>query len=560
MEVLVRLGVQYVVTSPGSRSTPLTVAAARNAKIEAISVLDERSASFFALGIAKRSHRPVALVCTSGSALANYYPAVVEASMSGVPLILLTADRPPELQNCRAGQTIDQLKFFGDYVKSFHQVALPDLDLFDYLRQTLVHAVSQTAQLSSGPVHLNFQFRDPLAPTAEQAAVCDPETLERAATIVTRSAEAGGHFDCFDSVALERLQSHTHGVIIVGEENPAIGAEAFAESVELLSRKLGWPVLTDVLNPLRHFGSEGATLICTYDSFLRDHHVAIELKPTAILQIGQLPTSKVLRAWIETLDASSFLLSPRGENTDPIHRVAAPLYGSVDRLSEILVTSVPDDTWLRSWAEIETKTRVRLASSMDEIEVLFEGKITWILSRCLSAGSSLFIANSMSVRYAEYFWLPNDRNISVYCNRGANGIDGTVSTALGVAHGGRPAVLLTGDLAFLHDGGGLFLSQKLKGSLTIILVNNSGGGIFEFLPVSNQDDLFEEYFGTPQDVDVKAYCEGFGIPHKELQDWSALETELASIQGSGVRVLEIKTNRKQDCKRLKELLNPCAAR
>jgi 2-succinyl-5-enolpyruvyl-6-hydroxy-3-cyclohexene-1-carboxylate synthase len=242
MEVLARLGVETVITSPGSRSTPLTLAAARNPRLEALSILDERSAAFYALGIAKRTHRPVALVCTSGSALANYYPAVVEASMSGTPLLLLTADRPPELRQCSSGQTIDQLKIYGDYVREFHEIALPEASttLLDYLRQTLVHAVNRSLGADAGPVHLNFPFRDPLVPDASaKQSIFSREVMEAAATVQTRPCESIHRPARVDDVALERMSSHPRGVIVVGSANPAEGDEAFADAVAMISRKLG---------------------------------------------------------------------------------------------------------------------------------------------------------------------------------------------------------------------------------------------------------------------------------------------------------------------------------
>ncbi|MFO8026349.1 MAG: 2-succinyl-5-enolpyruvyl-6-hydroxy-3-cyclohexene-1-carboxylic-acid synthase, partial [Opitutales bacterium] len=526
MEVLARLGVQTVVTSPGSRSTPLTVAAVRNPKLEALTILDERSAGFFALGVAKRTHRPVALVCTSGSALANYMPAVVEASMSGTPLLLLTADRPPELQGCHSGQTIDQLKFYGDYVRHFHQAALPEAGLFDYLRQTLVHAVAQSLQPRPGPVHLNFPFRDPLAPEEGTEPVCPASELEAAATVITRPTEAvladvavdrnvgrelarrredaSGHpqaealrengstvFRGFDTVAVERLMSHQKGVIVVGPENPAEGDEAFTDAVVMLTHKLGWPVLADALNPLRNHADENEGLVSTYDAFLRDAATAGELRPTTVLQIGNLPTSKILRAWLGALDASSFLLTRLSDNTDPLHRVATPLYGDAHALAESLPHQEVDTAWIETWQAIESTTRKRLDAKLEAMEAPFEGKVAWLLSQYAPISASVFLANSMSVRYGEYFWKPGNRAISIFANRGANGIDGTLGTAMGVAHRGQPAILLTGDLAFLHDSNGLLAKDQLHGSLTVIVINNQGSGIFEYLPVAQQKEVFE---------------------------------------------------------------------
>jgi 2-succinyl-5-enolpyruvyl-6-hydroxy-3-cyclohexene-1-carboxylate synthase len=557
MEVLARLGIQTVITSPGSRSTALTVAAVRNPRIEALSILDERSAAFYALGLAKSTSRPVALVCTSGSAAANYWPAVVEASMGGTPLLLLTADRPPELRNCSSGQTIDQCKLYGDYVRHFAELSLPQAspDMLAYLRQTLVHAVHISLSANAGPVHLNFPFRDPLAPDSESSeSVVDAETLEVASTVITRPCEVVPLGSVIDMVALERLSSHTKGIIVVGTENPRCGDQAFADAIAMISDKLGWPVIADALNPLRNH-AEGKTLLITrYDAFLRDAHKADEILPTAILQVGSLPTSKVLRAWLSSLDAVSFLLTSRPINTDPLHRIATPLYGDAQALAEHLQPQQVEVNWGMQWSTIEKETVNELDSRMLSIETIFEGKVACLLSKHLPVDTSVFLASSMSVRYAEYFWEASSRGYSIFCNRGANGIDGTLSTALGVAHGGKPSVLLTGDLAFLHDSNGLLAASQLKGSLTVVLINNNGGGIFEHLPISQINSSFEGFFATPQSVDLAKLCEAHGFHYEQIQDWDSFISSITVLPESGLRILELWTDRKTDRAMLSEIL------
>lgn len=556
MEVLARLGLTTVVLSPGSRSTPLALAAARNAKLEAIPVLDERSAGFFALGIAKRTRRPVALVCTSGSAVANYFPAVVEASMSGTPLLLLTADRPPELRACSSGQTIDQLKFFGDYVRQFSELSLPSVrsSMLDYVRQTLVHAVERTLTGDPGPVHLNFPFRDPLHPEPDAEPVVDPAVLEQAATVLRRPCEAVTVPSYFDEVAIERLSSHQQGLIVVGDMTPLEGDDSFADSIAMLSSKLGWPILADVLNPLRGHAGESPALVTHYDAILRDSEAAKELRPTAILQIGQLPTSKVLRSWLSELGAVAFLLNERPLNTDPLHRVATPLIGSAHVLAEQVEHLTVKSDWLAGWMRYESRYRRGFEAAFESMSELFEGKVAWILSKQIPMGSSVFIASSMSVRYAEFFWTAGSRAHSVFANRGANGIDGTLGTALGVAHRGAPTFLLTGDLAFLHDSNAMLIASQLKGSLTVLLINNEGGGIFEHLPVAKKNPDFESIFATPQSVDFAQLCAAHSVSHCLVQDWASL-TDLVGQQATkGVRVLEIQTDRKVDVETLKRLL------
>jgi 2-succinyl-5-enolpyruvyl-6-hydroxy-3-cyclohexene-1-carboxylate synthase len=557
IEVLARLGVECVVTSPGSRSTPLVVAAARNPKIETLSILDERSASFFALGYAKQTHRPVALICTSGSAAANYLPAVVEASMSGTPLLLLSADRPPELRDCSSGQTIDQLKLFGDYVRGFREMALPDVreDMLDYLRQSLVHAVNLSLGPDAGPVHLNFPFRDPLSPELEDPKpVISESSLDRAAAVQLRPCESVHSLGRIDSVLLERLSSHREGVILIGALNPPGGDDLFADTVVMIAEKLGWPVLCDVLNPLRHHVGGNRLLVTSYDAFLRDSETANRIRPTAFLQIGTLPTSKVLRTWLSTLDAVSFLCTLRPINTDPLHGVATPIYSDVHSLAEQIEDQSISKEWIESWADIEVRTRETLSTRVEAVDTLFEGKVSALLSRHLPVGTPVFMASSMSVRYAEYFWAPGSRAYSIFCNRGANGIDGTLGTAMGVAHNAKPAVLLTGDLAFLHDANSMLASGELKGSLTIILINNCGGGIFEHLPIASMDPPFEKYFATPQRVNSAKLCEAYGVEHQNVSDWDGLLKAIRQLPKAGLRVLELFTDRKADRETLRKTL------
>lgn len=555
MEVLTRLGVETVVVSPGSRSTPLTVAAARNAKLDTVTILDERSAGFFALGLAKRTRKPVVLVCTSGSAAANYFPAVVESSMSGTPLLILTADRPPELRDCSSGQTIDQFKIFGDYARAFHEVALPELQPqhLAYLRQTLVHAVNQTLGSNPGPVQLNFPFRDPLAPE-QGVEVIDEATLNFAATVMTRPCEAVSIGATFDDVAVERLASHKHGLIVVGAVNPRDGDESFADAVTMLSQKLGWPVFTDVLNPLRGHAFENPALIAHYDAFLRDPSALDELTPTAVLQIGSLPTSKVLRSWLGQQDAVAFLLSELPVNTDSLHRVATFMHGSAHTLAEQIPHQAVDHDWTAKWVNIERATAQNIDYKLEATNELFEGKAAWLLSNHLPVGTPVFLASSMSVRYAEYFWNSGNRACPIFANRGANGIDGTLGSALGIAQGGRPTILLTGDLAFLHDSNALLVAKQLKGSLTVVLVNNDGGGIFEHLPVASMESVFETHFATPQSVDFATLCQAHQVEHQLVEDWESFTDQISMLPTEGIRVIELRTDRKADRDWLIQLL------
>ncbi|MFP4070274.1 MAG: 2-succinyl-5-enolpyruvyl-6-hydroxy-3-cyclohexene-1-carboxylic-acid synthase, partial [Opitutales bacterium] len=555
VEVLARLGVRTVVSSPGSRSTPLTVAAARNPRLETLSFLDERSAAFFALGVSKQTGVPAALICTSGTAAANYFPAVVEASESGTPLLILTADRPPELRACSSGQTIDQIKLFGAYVREFREVALPEAEpaMLRYLRQTLVHAVARAGGENPGPVHLNFPFRDPLAPQTGVEPVIGRDVPAALAAVLTRPVEAVSAGAGIDAVAVERLSSHRRGLIMVGALRPREGDESFADAVALISRKLGWPVLADVLNPLRAHAGELPGLIGGYDCILRDAGVQDSLRPTSVLQIGIPPTSKVLRGWLEGLDAATFLLGDRPLNTDPLHRTAVPLIGEAHLLAEVLEHQKPDAGWMDAWVASERGVQARLDGAMDAMDELFEGKAAWLLSRHLPVGTPVFLANSMTVRYAESFWQAGSRAYRLLGNRGANGIDGTLGTAMGVAHGAKPAVLLTGDLAFLHDANALLGAGALKGSLTVVVMNNRGGGIFEYLPIAEREALFEPLFATPQSVEIGDLCRAYRVAHRRLSRWGDFQEAIGRLPASGVQVIELATDRKADVRTMRRI-------
>jgi 2-succinyl-5-enolpyruvyl-6-hydroxy-3-cyclohexene-1-carboxylate synthase len=548
VETLVRAGVRHAVVSPGSRSAPLTIALARHPGLEAIPVLDERSAAFFALGLAKRTHRTVVLVCTSGTAGANYFPAVIEAQESGVPLLVVTADRPPEMRACGSGQTIDQQKLFGAHVGFFHELAVPEarVELLAYLRQTVAHAVGRSQQPQPGPVHLNAPFRDPLPPVA------DGSTREVEGRL---GDDFFAHFDAprpvsSQSVIWQRATT-ARGVIVAGPAAPA-DAAAYAGHVRRLAAELGWPVLADVLSPLRTHAPAGE-VVTAYDTILRNADRARELTPRTVLCLGGWPTSKVLRGWLETSGAEILLVAPVAENRDALHGKTRQITAPVEALA-VQGARIDDPSYAQVWRAAETAARAALDGALAAETGLFEAKAAWLLARELPERTPVFVANSMPVRDLEYFWGATSRALDVAFNRGANGIDGTLSTALGVAHAAdRPAVLLTGDLALLHDTNGFLLRTKLRGSLTIVLINNRGGGIFEHLPVAQFEPPFEEYFATPQDVDFAALAAAHGVEHVVVRDWAHFTALIATLPERGLRVLEVRTDRKRDAARRKQL-------
>lgn len=550
VETLRCKGIRYAVTCPGSRSSPLTFAFARNGSIEAIPVLDERSAGFFALGLAKRSGRPVAVVCTSGSAVANLFPAVVEASESGVSLILLTADRPPELRQCAAGQTIDQIGFFGGYVRYFADVACPENDTFllRYLRQTVAFAVERSVTPDMGPVHLNLPLRDPLAPIEVDSFKPCLRATEKDAflsglhpPVRARYAEMSG---LGEHLAGER------GLLVVGPNSP-IDKESWIANLARFANALQWPVLADSLSPIRSRASDFQTLVCSYEFILRSPRLRSELLPDRIVVIDELPTCKVLRDWLSQLDLPMHIIARRPRNADPTRSKTRTTVWNLETDGVPMPEPRAPGAYCGRWLQLDTKCSGLLEGRMERERGLFEGKIAWVLGRALPDNSVLCVSNSMPPRDLDFYFGPSGKSLSIYSSRGANGIDGILSTAIGVAHAGQPTYLVIGDLALLHDTNGALLSRVFEGSLTLILVDNAGGGIFEMLPISGFEPEFSKHFATDQQVSIADWAGAYGIAFEQINDWPTFEARLRKPEG-GIRILSVVTDRKKDAQRRKD--------
>jgi 2-succinyl-5-enolpyruvyl-6-hydroxy-3-cyclohexene-1-carboxylate synthase len=547
VETLYRLGLTTAIVCPGSRSTPITFAFAQHPHIEAIPILDERSAAFFALGIAKRIQLPVALICTSGSAAANFYPAIIEAKESHIPLLIITADRPPELRHCHAGQTIDQLKLYGNYPNWQIELATPSTNftMLAYLRQNLVRAWEKALFPNRGPVHLNLPLREPLAP------LCEPQ-VQNLEAIFPRD-DFFNHLtplnpflvpSAIDERFVEEWRSRERGIIIGGLAQPDRPLE-YCQAIAKLSQILAFPVLAEALSPLRNYAKINPYLISTYDFLLRDGDRAERFAPDLVIQIGELPTSKELRLWLEKINPQRWIIDPSGDNLDPLHGRSIHLCSKIENFHSNYPYKQSSD-YLQEWLLGQKKMEIAIAEEMNSTENICEAKVAWLLSQNLGTNTSIFIANSMSVRYAEFFWVLNNRKLVPYFSRGTNGIDGTLSTALGIAHQSTPTVLLTGDLALLHDTNGFLLQGKFQGYLTIVLINNNGGGIFEMLPISEFNPPFEEYFATPQNIDFQKLSATYGIDYHLINSWEHLQKELSNVGDRRLKILEIKTNRKLD--------------
>ncbi len=562
-ETLSRSGLQTAIICPGSRSAPLAVAFAQHPAIEAIAILDERSAAFFALGLARRSGFPVVLVCTSGTAGANFYPAVIEAHESRVPLLILTADRPLELRYCHAGQAINQTNLYGGYPNWYVELALPEIDLLPYLRQTVVQAWDRSQFPQPGPVHLNIPLRDPLAPTPDPALEQIAQGFNEAHffQMVRRSA---GKIDQasldLDTLPLQTWLDCDRGLIIAGPAIPAC-AVTYCQAIAQLSQTLGWPVLAEGLSPLRNYVHLNPNLISTYDLVLRNSDCAVQLQPEQVIRIGELPTSKTLRLWLQSLPIPHWIIEPSEQNVDPLHCPSVHLRTSVDIIAKHLATSpsppvsTSPSPYLKSWRSFDTTIRQAIDETLKHTQPMRESKVAWVLSQTLPPQTPLFIANSMPVRDVELFWQPGSSRIKPYFNRGANGIDGTLSSALGMSHRQQSSVLLTGDLSLLHDTNGFLICPHWQGHLTIVLINNAGGGIFGMLPIAQFEPPFETFFATPQKADFAKLCTAYGIEHEIVQSWEILAARLNPLPKQGIRVLEIECDRSLDTQWRREHLH-----
>jgi 2-succinyl-5-enolpyruvyl-6-hydroxy-3-cyclohexene-1-carboxylate synthase len=534
------LGIEDVVISPGSRSTPLVVSADR-ADLELHVHLDERSAGFFALGLAKASRRPVGLICTSGTAAANYLPAIVEANHSGVPLLVLTADRPPEQRGWGANQTIDQTRLYGTNVRRFVEMPVASESDPAVAQRHAREARELASGSPRGPVHLNWPLRKPLEPDESVALHFTAPSPPRPVDEVMASDEGG-----LETIA-DVVAEYQRGVIVAGPMDP--GTIDPADVLEV-ARRAGWPVLAESTSQLRSVPNEGGVVVATAGHLLRVDGFAATHRPDAVLRVGGSPTATVMRRWLEEVSPQRSMLVTDGaawsraafEATDIVRFPPGPAFG---RLAEILSPAQGREVWQAAWRRADATVSDLIGASAD-VGPFGEPGVVRALARGLPGGSSLYVSNSMPVRDLDLFWPAGGKPVDIYSNRGASGIDGLVSSALGVAANGEgPVVLLTGDLAFLHDTGGLLSASRLGLPLVTVVVNNDGGGIFSLLPIADLGDSvrFRELFHTPHGVDIGALSRGAGIPHRNPATQEEFDAVLAeSLAAPGPSVIEVEVD------------------
>ncbi|MCK1994884.1 2-succinyl-5-enolpyruvyl-6-hydroxy-3-cyclohexene-1-carboxylic-acid synthase [Peribacillus muralis] len=545
VDELAENGVKHVVVSPGSRSTPLAILLVEHPDIEIHINVDERSAAFFALGMAKALKEPVGLLCTSGTAAANYYPAIIEAYYSRVPLIVLTADRPHELRDVGAPQAIDQIHLYGRQVKWFVEMALPERtdEMIRYARTVGARAVATAAADPAGPVHLNFPLREPLIPNLEQAKECRQKRMAPAVLIESgvRTLSASQ----IEAVATTLSQAK-QGLIVCGE----LPDPEMKEEIVALAETLAFPLLADPLSQLRSGSHDKGVIIDAYDTFLRDETTKASFSPDMIIRFGAMPVSKPLLLFMKkqkqaitlVVDGGAGWREPAGLATNMIYCEEREF---CQRVGE-KISGAADDEWLRIWQTINGATKNALASVRDEAE-LSEGKLFALLADMLPKQSTLFVGNSMPIRDLDTFFMNNEKGIRTLANRGANGIDGVVSTALGVSTVAENTVLAIGDLSFFHDMNGLLAAKLQKQNITILLINNDGGGIFSFLPQANEKEHFETLFGTPHGLDFSHTAKLYGGKYNKVQSWDELQRVVTeSFQIQGLKIIEVPTERESN--------------
>lgn len=579
---LVRWGVHAVIVSPGSRSTPLATVAyelhrRRPDLLELYVDVDERGAAFFALGLAKASGHPACLVCTSGTAVANCYPAVLEAESSRVPLIVLTGDRPLRLQQLGAPQTCDQIKAYGDHVRAFRQMPLPACDerSIAFVRQAAREAciaaggdgegrsratgdqVDGEQRLAGacfgGPVHLNFPFDEPLKPDldVENLFSVGRGPVEHAAMagVVRPSARLDGA----DAASLYSLLATHTTLVVAGEGTCATKSEA--DEVLCWARACDLPLLSDPLSGLRSFDDpliiDNYDTVCGSDAFPR---------PEAVIRFGRYPISKRATTWLDGVCPLHIVVDPL-ETRDhhaqttmfipcaPIDFVRSLHVGALDApvQEDQEGTGQRQRAFAHAWSAANDRGRMRIAS-VDGAGAGFEGSFIRRIAELIPEGSCLFAASSMSVRSIDTFYLKHAKRVTVLCNRGLNGIDGVVSSALGAAQCFEQTTLVTGDLALLHDLNALALQRELRihhggdqaRGIVIVVLNNNGGGIFDLLPQRSDEDYFERLFLTPQDVDFQTAAQAFDIPHRRVDEVGAFEAAYRESLGiPGITLIEI---------------------
>ena len=549
-----QLGVRHAVFSPGSRSTTMAMLFTEHEGFETYMNIDERSASFMALGIAKAHKEPTVLVCTSGSAVAHYLPAILEAQYSGVPLIVLSADRPHTLLHVGAPQTVDQQKIFGTAVNYYEELAVPqESHYYTYPRQVARKAYMKAMDTKKGPVHINVPLFEPLVPELSRNhfeagrssfKVVKPNYSSvfgfdnrNNLTHINNTIDIAHNNDSTKEIN-NLLERYERILILAG---PQIDIDE-ADTIRSFGEALQAPILADPLSNVRGCNTSDV-VISTYDALLAGQALWHELKPDCVIQFGQIVVSKRVQQMVASwTDVEYIEVNPTMDSMNPTGKTTMHVQASVDVFTHLYGKNNNSDTYLNIWRRLEQAGKKQLSLAIDEPHC-FEGRTIRELQKQIPEDGQIFVANSMTIRDFDYFWFSGESKAVLYGNRGVNGIDGTISTALGLAVNGRPTYLVTGDLSLFHDLNGLAVAKTHNLNLTIILHNNDGGGIFEYLPQKGTKH-FDYLFSTSQGLDYSGAAKLYGCGYTKISSPDELSSVLANVsQESGVHIIEIPTNR-----------------
>lgn len=554
LDELARCGLRDVIVAPGSRSTSLVLAAESDPRLRVRVHLDERSAAYFALGLGKIG-RPAVVLTTSGTAVANLLPAIVEASQASVPLLVVTADRPPRLRGADANQAIDQHGIFGRYPRAFFELAAASLDgrALGHLRAVACRAWSHATGGDRGPVHLNVPLDKPLEPYEPPPTAVEGASLAISGrpdgapwTSITRGVSVPTDEDSrrlFDTLSGERP------VVVVGPVPDRASGRAALDA----ARRFGCPLLADPLSAARFGPGALGVSVAGYDLFLRDDTLRRRLEPTGIVRIGRSPVSAALQRWLfEHAEVPQIVLDDgeryKDHGATALHYVVADPSAALDAVAEP-VGPDPREAWRQLWRAADEAARAATAT----IPIDCEGAILRAVIAAVPDEGTLFVSNSMPIRDLDAFGLPTNKRVRVLANRGASGIDGVVSTAFGVAAGAGPAVCVLGDLAFFHDSNGLLWSREDDAPVVFVLIDNDGGGIFHMLPISEHEPAFTNYFATPHGLDFRHAAALHRVAYEALEVTALAPAMQAALDSGRSRILHVRTDRDVTHRRRQEI-------
>lgn len=560
IEELRRLGVVYFCISPGSRSSPLVFGVAENRQVDSCVHYDERGLAYHALGYASSTGKGACIIVTSGTAVGNCFPAVIEASKRKIPLIILTADRPAELRNTGANQTIDQVNIYGDYARFSFDMPCPSTEIYpQMLLTTIDQAVYRSKAGIPGPVHINCMFREPLVPSKNK------DNLKSVLSFLKQWAKESAPFTNYISPAknlsdgdlkrvLLEIKKINKGIVVAGK----LKAGDERENVLKIAQKLNWPIFPDISSGLRLSGND-SRIIRYFDQILLDEDAARKYAPDGILHVGGRITSKRLYEFIEKSGVSRYIMVLNHPlRSDPLHRVTLRIESPVDKFCESIYGRIPeckDNTYVLSLKKVSDNISKSIGEFNTKRNLLTAPALIQSICELTFKKSGLFLASSMSIRLMDMFAGKNDNIFIIGSNRGASGIDGTLACAAGFAKGiNGPSIVLLGDLAFLHDLNSLGLVKLCKHPFVIIVLNDDGGGMFSFLPVAEFPYVFEKYFAAPHGLNFKMAAKMFGITYvnpKSNKDFSGAYKNALKLNGP--TIIEISLNRKDNLETISSL-------